>query len=72
MNLVGKTNYIEMETSNPAVAPIIYIPYMFFYFFIILNMLLAIMMKHFEDLAETAQREIVANARILEERHPRE
>jgi hypothetical protein len=67
MNLVGKTNYENMEESNPRLAAILYIPYMFFYFFIILNLLMAVIMRHFEYLAETTQREILANARMLEE-----
>ncbi len=67
VKIVGKVNYSEMYDANPSMAPMILFPFAIVFFFVLLNMFVAIVMSSYEILRNSTQLKTEANARIAEE-----
>ena len=67
LKIVGKINYQEMVDANSAMAPAILFPFAVIFFFILLNMFVAIVMSNYSILRKKSQLKTEANARIAEE-----
>ena len=67
LKIVGKIQYEEMVDANPDMAPAILFPFAIVFFFILLNMFVAIVMSNYSVLRKSSQKKTEANARIAEE-----
>ena len=67
LKVVGKTNYSEMASSNADLAVTVLFVFSILFFFILLNMFIAIVMSNYAALRRKTQLKTEANARIAEE-----
>ena len=65
--IVGKIDYESMYDANPSMAPVILFPFAIIFFFILINMFVAIVMSSYSVLRKGTQLKTEANARIAEE-----
>ena len=63
--MLGSIDYYELELISPAVAPIFFFTYMILFFFIILNMFLAIVMATHGQIQEAKGPDTIAAAELV-------
>ena len=63
--MLGSINYYELEEASPTVAPIFFFSYMILFFFIILNMFLAIVMATYAELQKQKGEDTIATAALV-------
>ena len=64
-SMMGEIDYATMKEANTTMSLVIFVPFMLLFFFILLNMFMAIIMSIYGDLRNAKQRDTEAIAELI-------